>query len=70
MAYKLLEIKAEKLFYKLGHVHCKALLHTLVQTLAEVQVAKFEDTRCDVKGLAMAHVLVHMLAAKKPPNSV
>ena len=42
----------------------------LAQTLAKVQVAKFKDTRCDVKGLAMVHVLVQMLAGKKPPHSV
>ena len=42
-------------------------MHTLAQTLAKVQVAKFKDTRCDdVKGLAMVHVLVQMLAGKKP----
>ena len=40
-------------------------MHTLAQTLAKVQVAKFKDTRCDVKGLAMVHVLVQMLAGKK-----
>ena len=67
---KLSEIKAETLVYTLGHVNCKALLHTLFQTLAEVQVAKFKDTRCDVKGLAMVGVLVYMLARKKPRNSV
>ena len=43
-ADKLSEIKAETLVYTLGHVNCKALLPTLVQTLAEVQVAKFKDT--------------------------
>ena len=43
-ADKLSEIKAETLVYTPGHVNCKALLHTLVQTLAEVQVAKFKDT--------------------------
>ena len=69
-AYKLSEIKADTLFDTLGHLHCKALLHTLVQTLAEVQVAKFKDTRCDVKGLAMFHELVQMIAGKKPPRSV
>ena len=70
MAYKLSDIKADTLFYTLGHLDCKAQLHTLVQTLAEVQVAKFKDTRCDVKGFAMVHELVQMLAAKKPPHSV
>ena len=40
LAYKPSEIKAKTLYYTLGHVHCKALLYTLVQTLAEVQVAK------------------------------
>ena len=69
-ADKLSEIKAETLVYTLGHVNCKALLHTLVQTLAEVQVAKFKDTRCDVKGLTMVGVLVYMLAGKKPLHSV
>ena len=46
-------------------MHCKALLYTLVKTLAEVQVAKFKATRCDVKGLAIVDVLVYMLAGKK-----
>lgn len=40
-------------------------MYTLVKTLAEVQVAKFKDTRCDVKGLAIVDVLVYMLAVKK-----
>ena len=40
-------------------------MYTLVQTLAEVQVAKFKDTRCDVKGLAIVDVLVYMLIGKK-----
>ena len=47
-----------------------ALLDTLAQTLAEVQVAKFEDTQCDVKALAMVHVLLYMVAEKKPRHSV
>ena len=37
----------------------------MVKTLAEVQVAKFKDTRCDVKGLAIVDVLVYMLEGKK-----
>ena len=44
MIRKLLEIKAETLSYTLGHVHSKALLETLAQSLAEVQVPKFEET--------------------------
>ena len=39
-------------------------MYTLVKTLAEVQVAKFKATRCDVKGLAIVDVLVYMLAGK------
>ena len=65
LTYKQSEIKAKTLSYTLGHVHWKALLYTLVQTLAEVQVAKFKDTRCDVKGLAIVDVRVYMLAGKK-----
>ena len=65
LTYKQSEIKAKTLIYTLGHVNCKALLYTLVKTLAEVQVAKFKDTRCDVKGLAIVDVLVYMLAGKK-----
>ena len=65
LTYKQSEIKAKTLSYTLGHVDCKALLYTLVQTLGEVQVAKFKDTRCDVKGLAIVDVLVYMLAGKK-----
>ena len=61
LTYKQSEIKAKTLFYTLSHVNCKALLYTLVKTLAEVQVAKFKDTRCDVKGLAIVDVLVYML---------
>ena len=45
-------------------------MYTLVQTLAEVQVAKFKDTRCDVKCLAIVDVLVYMLAGKKAPTLV
>ena len=59
------EIKTKTLYYTLGHVNCKSLLYTLVKTLAEVQVAKFKETRCDVKGLAIVDVLVYMLAGKK-----
>ena len=70
LADKRSEIKAKTLSYTLGHVHCKVLLHMLLQTLAEVQVAKIKDTRCDVKGLAMVDVLLYMLAEKKPPHSV
>ena len=65
LTYKQSEIKAKTLFYTLGHVNCKALWYTLVKTLAEVQVAKFKDIRCDVKGLAIVDVLVYMLAVKK-----
>ena len=65
LAYKQSEIKAKTLSYTLGNVDCKALFYTLVETLAEVQVAKFKDTRCDVKGLTMVDVLVYMLAGKK-----
>ena len=65
LTYKQSEIKAKTLFYTLGHVHCKALLYTLVKTLAEVQVAKFKATRCDLKGLAIVDALVYMLAGKK-----
>ena len=65
LTYKQSEIKAKTLSYTLGHVNCKALLYTLVKTLAEVQVAKFKDTRCDVKGLAIVDVLVFMLPGKK-----
>ena len=70
LADKPSEIKANTLSYTLCHVLCKALLHMLVQTLAEVQVAKFKDTRCDVKGLAMVDVLVYMLAERRPLHSV
>ena len=53
---RLSEIKAVTLAYTLGH---------LVQTLAEVQVAKFKEARYDVKGFAMVEVLVYLLAGKK-----
>ena len=68
LAYQQSEIKTKTLSYTLGNVDCKSLLYTLVQTLAEVQVAKFKDTRCDVKVLAMFDVLVYMLPGKKAPT--
>ena len=61
MADKLSEIKAKTLGYTLGHLHSEALLATLDDTIAEVEIENPADTLCDVKALALVDLLAYML---------
>ena len=51
--------------YTLGHLHSEALLDTLDDTIAKVEVEKPADTLCDVKALALVDVLAYMLDTER-----
>ena len=65
MADKLSEIKARTLGYTLSHPDSEALLHTLDDTIAKVEVEKPADTLCDVKALTLVDLLAYMLDTER-----